>query len=365
MAEPFRIAIDQAAIDDLKARLTNTRWAPDPGNTDWAVGVNGDYLRGLMAYWRDGFDWRAQEAKLNRFPHFRTPIDGAPIHFIHQRGKGPKPIPLILSHGWPWTFFDFAEIIDLLADPVAHGGDAADAFDVVVPSLPGTCFSSPLGERRIGYEQTADLWLRLMRDVLGYDRFGAHGGDSGAYVSSRLGYAHPAHLTGVHLNFPVLPGVSFATLSREMYAPDEVHFYDQRDKTGQHYTHLLVHTLEPQTISYAMHDSPVGQAAWHLHRRRAWSDCNGDVESRFDRDTLLTHFSLIWFTESFGGSVRFYRESDFRQPLKLDQPGPAALTVPTGIAVFPRELVHLSRALAARHCDLRRWTVMPSGGMHL
>jgi len=359
--EPFTIAVPQEEIDALRARLAATRWAPELGNADWSYGVNGAYLRDLAAYWRDGFDWRAQEARMNAFPHFRTEIDGIPIHFIHVRGKGPDPVPLMLNHGWPWTFWDFQDVIAPLADPAAFGGDPADAFDVIVPSLPGFAFSGPLPREGIGYVETADLWVRLMRG-LGYDRFVAHGGDAGAFVSARLGHAHADAMIGVHLNLPVLPGVPFDAIDPDDFGPEERAMFEAQDFEGRHLTHLMVHIHEPQTLAWAMHDSPVGQAAWMLHRRRAWSDCGGDVETRFDKDRLLTHFSLFWFTNSFAGSIRYYRASAFHQPMGLAHHRSPAIEAPTGIAVLPRELGHLPRSLVAAHSDLRHWSILPRGG---
>jgi pimeloyl-ACP methyl ester carboxylesterase len=363
--EPFTVAVPQADIDALHARLAATRWAPEWANDDWSYGVNGTYLRELVRYWREDFDWRTQERAINTFAQFRTEIDGVPIHFVHVRGKGapggPAPRPIVLTHGWPWTFWDFRQVIGPLADPAAYGGDPADAFDVVVPSLPGFTFSTPLPTAGIGYRETAALWVQLMHG-LGYDKFFAHGGDSGAFVSAWLGHAHAEAVSGIHLNFPVIPGVGYGAFDPAEFPPEERAMFDAQDVEGRHHTHLMVHIHEPQTLAWAMHDSPAGQAAWMLHRRRAWSDCHGDVESRFDRDTLLTHLSLIWFTDSFAQSLHFYRASGFHQGMPLAHSRQPAIPVPTAIAVLPRELAHLPRSLVAAHCDLRQWTVFPSGG---
>ncbi len=360
--EPFEINVPQDEINALRTRLANTRWAPEFDNEDWSYGVNGTYLRELMAYWQDGFDWRAQEARINSFPQFRTEIDGVPIHFIHVRGKGPNPVPIILNHGWPWTFWDLKDVIMPLADPAAYGGDPNDAFDVVVPSLPGFAFSGPLSRSGIGYVETADLWVKLMRE-LGYERFVTQGGDAGAFVSARLGHAHPDSIIGVHLSFPVLPGVpneagipaDFTPEERVLAAGDQ-----ERDKTAS--IHLLINAADPQTLAWALHDSPVGQAAWMLVRRRDWSDCHGDVETKFDKDTLLTHFSLYWFTNSFIGSELFCRASGFPAPPALANDRKPELSVPTAVAVMPKDLMHRPRSVFAAHSNLRQWTVFPGGG---
>ena len=219
----FEIDVPQGALDDLADRLARTRFADDFGNDDWQFGVPGDYLRAIVGHWRDHFDWRAQEAAMNRFANYRVDLDGIPVHFVHEPGRGPAPMPLILTHGWPWTFWDYEHLIGPLSDPVRFGGDAADAFDVIVPSLPGTAFSSPLRTPGIGITATADLWARLMRDVLGYERFAAGGGDSGAFVSVRLGHAYAAHVIGVHLNFPAtVTMAALGTISPDDYSTDEL-----------------------------------------------------------------------------------------------------------------------------------------------
>ena len=198
-AESFRIEIPQSQLDDLRRRLESVHWARDFGNDDWRYGTNGVYLRELVDYWLSDYDWRAQERAINAYDHFRVPIDGNPIHFIHAPGKGPSPLPLILTHGWPWSFWDFEQVIGPLTDPEAHGGNPADAFEVIVPSLPGFGFSTPLEQTGINWWRTADLWNELMRDVLGHPRFCAHGGDWGALVTLQLGHRYPDSLHGIHI----------------------------------------------------------------------------------------------------------------------------------------------------------------------
>lgn len=359
--EPFTVDVPQADVEALRTRLAATLWAPERDNEDWSRGVSGTYLRQLVDYWQDGFDWRAQEARINAFPQFRADIDSVPVHFIHLRGKGPAPVPLILTHGWPWSFWDFKDVIAALADPGAHGGDPRDAFHVVVPSLPGFAFSSPLPDDDIGYVETAELWVRLMRE-LGYERFVAHGGDAGAFVSARLGHAHPDAVIGVHLSFPIVPGVPNGPGDPADFTPEERAMAEDADRGPGAVVHAIINSYDPQTLAWALHDSPVGQAAWLLERRRTWSDSHGDVESSFDRDTLLTHFSLYWFTNSFLGSELFCRASDFAAPMPLIDDRKPELHVPTAVAVMPRDLMHRPRAVFKEHSDLRQWTVFPSGG---
>jgi pimeloyl-ACP methyl ester carboxylesterase len=361
--EPFEIAVPQSALEDLADRLARTRFADDFANDDWRFGVPGGYLRTLVEHWRDRFDWRAQEAAMNRFAHHRVELDGVPVHFIHERGRGPDPMPLILTHGWPWTFWDYERLIGPLSDPASHGGDPADAFDVVVPSLPGTAFSSPLRTPGIGVTATADLWVRLMRDALGYDRFAAGGGDSGAFVTVRLGHAHAGHLIGLHLNFPAAVSMAALTTIRpEDYSPEEMPWLEELGAQDRGTAaHMAVHIEDPQTLAWAMNDSPAGLAAWIVERRRNWSDCAGDVERRFTRDQLLTTVALYWLTQTFHTSVRFYAES-FRAPWPLVHDREPPVEVPTAVAVFPRELLRVPRRFMQRQVNLARWTVMPRGG---
>jgi pimeloyl-ACP methyl ester carboxylesterase len=358
---PFKIDIPQIEIDSLRTRLANTRWAPELNNNDWSYGVNGTYLRELTTYWTESFDWRVQEAQINTFPQFLTGIDGLPIHFIHVRGKGPNPVPIILNHGWPWTFWDFKDIIMRLADPAAYGGDPEDAFHVVVPSLPGFTFSGPLPRNGVGYVETADMWVALMRG-LGYERFVTHGGDAGAFVSARHGHAYPKSIIGVHLSFPILPGVPHQAGDPAEYTQEERKLVKGQERGPGAFVHALINATDPQTLAWAMHDSPVGQAAWILLRRRAWSDCHGDVETRFDKDTLLTYLSLYWFTDCFVGTQLFCHASEFAKPMALVNAIKPEISVPTAVAILPKDLLYKPRSLFAAHSDLRQWTVFPSGG---
>ncbi|EPE30080.1 alpha/beta-Hydrolase [Glarea lozoyensis ATCC 20868] len=353
--EPFKISIPQAKIDALHARLNNTNWAPELHNEDWSSGVNGTYLREFTSYWKENFDWRAQEAKMNGFPQFRTEIDGVPIHFIHLKGKGENCVPIILNHGWPWTFWDFKDVIRELAD----GGEGEHSFDVVVPSLPGFCFSGPV-KKSVGYAETAALWVKLMKG-LGYSKFITHGGDAGAFVSARLGHEFPDTILGVHLSFPVLPGVAHESDPAD-FTSEELALAKRQERGPGAFVHVLINAFDPQTLAWGIHDSPVGLAAWLLLRRRAWSDCNGDVETKFDRDTLLTHVSLYWFTNCFIGSQLFCKASEFVRPMELVNKRKPAISVPTAVAILPKDLMCKPRKVVERHCDLRQWTGFPSGG---
>ena len=307
--EPFTIAVPDSVLEDLHQRLDRTRWPLDPGNDDWRYGTNRAWLQDLVAYWRDGFDWRAQEAEMNRFEHFRVVLDDVPIHFLRRQGQGPAPVPIILTHGWPWTFWDFAGVIDALADPAAHGGD----------------------------------W--------------------GASVTAQLGHEFPEHLIGVHLSLPVLLRVSYYSgLSADDYAPEEAGWFEKmQTRMATAASHVAVHTADPQTLAYALNDSPVGLAAWILERRRAWSDHTGDVYDALSRDFLLTNVTLYWVTESIGSTMRYYWEN-WRQSVRVVHDRIPAIEAPTGMAVFPNDLVFVPRRLAEEYTNLVHWTVMPRGG---
>jgi pimeloyl-ACP methyl ester carboxylesterase len=353
-AAPFTVEIPDERLDDLRRRLRSTKWAEDFGNESWRYGVERGWLEGMVEYWAEEFDWRAQEAAINRFPQYRVEIDSIPIHFVHVRGKGPHPMPLILTHGWPWTFWDWKDVIEPLA---------ASGFDVVVPSLPGVGFSTPLRTTGVNGRRVGELWVTLMRDVLGYDRFGAGGGDWGAIVTAELGHAHPQHLSGVWLTLPMIPGVNLRELTRDDFAEDEQWMADRADEARPVIqSHRTVHQFEPQTIAYALADSPAGTAAWIWARRRDWSDCGGDVLSAFDRDFLCTTASIYWLTGTIATSLRLYYEhfqAGTPPPLHDRRP---AIEVPTGFGVFPKELLLLPRALAEELTNLQRWSIMPRGG---
>ncbi|MCB2063539.1 MAG: alpha/beta fold hydrolase [Novosphingobium sp.] len=333
---PYVPHIPEAILTDLQRRLENVRWAPEVGNADWRYGVNGDYLKDLAAYWRDHFDWRAQEAEINRFDHFRTEIDGVPIHFIRQAGEGPAPIPLILSHGWPWTFWDLRHVIGPLSRPEEFGGDPRDAFDVIVPSLPGFGFSGPPGEAGMNFWRNADLWHRLMTEVLGYPRYGAQGGDWGALVTTQLGHKYADSLIGIHLT-NALPLDKFNSernwdLNANAVLPDAPEARAAAIARQRKFaSHVAVHVIDPQTLAWMAQDSPVGLLAWLLERRRAWSDCGGDIESRFTRDELLVNATIYWATETFASSVRYYADTA-NYPWSPSHDRSPVVETPTGIS---------------------------------
>lgn len=360
--EPFRVNVPDDVLDDLQLRLKLTRWTDDFANLGWQYGTNTAYLKELVAYWIEDYDWRKQERAINAYPQFRTEIDGMPIHFIYMRGKGPHPKPLILSHGWPWTFWEYRKVIGPLSDPGAYGGDPADAFDVVVPSLPGHGFSTPLRKTGVNFWRTSGIWVELM-GRLGYPRFAAHGADWGALVTADLGHRYPERMMGVH--FPMMLPLdlfSGGTPAPEDYDPDEApmaarlqHFF----ATESAYSSLQ--STKPQTIAAALNDSPAGLASWIVEKQRSWSDCHGDVETRFSKDDLLTTLMIYWVTQSYGTSARYYYEAahDPWTPVHGRMP---VVEAPVGISVMPEEVCSAPRRWAQRYYNLKQMRHHASGG---
>jgi pimeloyl-ACP methyl ester carboxylesterase len=361
--EPFNIEVPDSALVDLRERLNRTRLAPEFANDGWLYGTNGSYLAELIEYWADGYDWRVHEASINKFANFKTTIDGVPIHFIYEKGKGPNPTPLILSHGWPWTFWDWHKVIGPLTDPVAYGGNAEDSFDVVVPSLPGYGFSNPLTTSGMNFWRTADLWVSLMRDVLGYDKFAAGGGDWGAILTAQLGHKYAEHMIGVYMHLMIPLDVFNGQLpDKSVYAPSEQKNFERNENFfTEESGYSALQSTKPQTIAFALNDSPAGLCSWILEKRRTWSDCDGDVERRFSKDDLLTTMSIYWFTQSYGTSARYYYECVHNpwQPAHNRSP---VVEAPTGIGVFQQEVILMPRAWAQEYYNLKHWTEMESGG---
>jgi pimeloyl-ACP methyl ester carboxylesterase len=366
--EPFRIEIPQPDVDDLRSRLTNTRFPHDYLNDDWSYGTGADYLRTLVEHWIHRYDWRAVEAQMNRYDHYRATIEDVPVHFMRVPGKGPDPLPVLLSHGWPWTFWDFHRVIGPLTDPAAHGGDERDALELIIPSLPGFGFSTPV-HRCLGVPDDARILHTLMRDVLGFNRFGAAGCDWGSAISAYLSHGYAADLIGAHMTEPHFLSISHEVLTPECYGVDEEGWHARNlERTGKAYAHIGLGVSEPQTTAYAFNDSPAGLAAWIAEKRFRWSDSRGDIGNVFTLDDICTTASLYWFTQSMGSSMRIY--SDTLRPAG-DHTGFGLVTMhdrmpvleaPTGLAVFPEELVRMPKQIAQRYSNLVHWTVFDSGG---
>jgi pimeloyl-ACP methyl ester carboxylesterase len=351
---PFQIQVAEAVLTDLGERLAKTRWPDALPGVAWAYGTDRAYLQELVSYWRDRYDWRAQERFLNTFPQFSAEIDGVHLHFLHVKGHGANPMPLLLTHGWPGSFFEMYKIIGPLTDPARYGGDPADAFDLVVPSLPGYGFSGPTSVPEVTVARIATVFAALMRD-LGYQRFGAYGSDWGLYITAALARSYAERVIGLYLSMQPARGV----LSTEATTDAERRWLEQRaqwlwEESG--YSHIQ--ETRPQTLAYGLNDSPVGLAGWIVEKFHAWSDCHGEIERAFTKDELLTVVMIYWVTQTINSSIRLYYETYHHRDMTLTE----RVDVPTGIAVFRDELPTPPRSLAERLYKLHRWTEMREGG---
>jgi microsomal epoxide hydrolase len=355
---PFRIAVPDADLADLRARLDRFRAPSAIAGAGWAQGMDAAFLHTLATHWRRAFDWRAIEAALNRLPQFTAEGQAGAIHFVHFKGVGRNPVPVVLTHGWPSTFVELLPLGQRLANPAADGLPHEVSFDVVIPSLPGYGFSAPPTTFGTNVQAIADDWVTLM-GALGYPEFIAHGGDIGAGVSTALAQRHPERLRGLHLNF--IPGSYRPHVpDPAQLAPEEQSYLSQRaawlEQEGG-YSHLQ--STKPDTLAAALNDSPLGLAAWIIEKFRAWSDCDGDVLNRFTLDELLTTVSIYWFTGSMPSAMRLYWEGR-RKPLQF---GPTdRIRTPVAVAHFPREVWLPPRPYVERGYDVVRWTEMPAGG---
>jgi pimeloyl-ACP methyl ester carboxylesterase len=354
----FEVPYSEAAVDDLRHRLERTRWPDAIQGSRWDYGVSLNYMKEICRYWKDEFDWRRQIENMSAFHHYRYASRGVGIHFIHERGKGPAPIPLILTHGWPGSFLEMLKVIPMLADPASCGANAADAFDVIVPSLPGYGFSDRPTESGVNTLRIAEIWIELMKE-LGYERLAAHGGDWGADVTTLLGLRHPERVIGIHLNSippytPYLEPGTVLSKVEQAFLNDASRWYEQCGA----YDHIQKTT--PQTVAYGLTDSPAGLAAWILEKFRDWGDCDGDVERRFTKDELLSNVTLYWMTQTIHSSCRLYYE-DNRNPLHFQKGD--YVTVPCGIARFPkREGPPPPKRWVERGYNIQHWTEMSRGG---
>ena len=350
---PFRIDVPQTTLDDLQRRLDSTRWPAQLEAAAWNYGANLTYIRELCNYWRNGYDWRTQEARVNAFPQFLCEVDGVDVHFVHVRGKGTNPFPLLLVHGWPGSIVEFLDVIGPLTDPARFGGDPLNSFDVVIPALPGFGFSGKPRVRGWGITRIAAAFDRLMTVVLGYERYGVQGGDWGGITAAKMGSAHADHVAAIHLNFVIAqppPG----DLSAEEQAQVARSAAFQAQETG----YSAVQGTRPDSLTLAQTDSPAGLAAWIIEKFRVWSDCDGDVEKAFTRDALLTNVMFYWAPESVASAARIYYEAR-NDPASFRF---GKVEVPTGVAAFPKEPWNAPRRWAEQRYDIRRWTVMPRGG---
>ena len=356
--EEFRVDVPQADVDDLAVRLARTRWPSALPGAEWERGVPVGYLRELAAYWRDGFDWRAQEARLNSYPQYTTRIDGQRIHFLHVKSLEPDATPLLLIHGWPGSVVEFLNVIGPLSDPRGHGLDPALAFDLVIPSLPGFGFSGPVTGPGWGSRRIATAFATLMRR-LGYERYGAQGGDFGAFVAPDLGRVDPEHVIGIHVNAATVGFIPFGDIPEEELATftpaEQQRVQLMRRFLAEGNGYFQIQATRPQTLSYGLADSPAGQLAWIVEKFKEWTSSAHELpEDAIARDDILADVSLYWFTETAGSSANIYYESMHGS----DWPTPSA--VPTGVAVFAQDIA--IRRYAEQANDIVHWSEFDTGG---
>jgi microsomal epoxide hydrolase len=361
-ASRFTINVPQPTLDDLQTRLSRTRWA-DEIDDGWNWGTDRGELGALIDHWAHRFDWRSQEAAMNRLAQFRAEINGFTVHFIHERGAGPDPLPIVLTHGYPDSFLRFAKIIPMLTHPEEHGGSAADAFDVVVPSLPGFGFSEKPSKPGVIFH-VGDLWHALMTDALGYTQFAALGGDWGSTVTEQLARSHAKSLVGIHLT-----DVPFWHLFQKPKdaSHEEQNYLEATTKWQQtDGAYALIQGNRPYTLARGLNDSPIGLASWIVDKFHAWSDCDGNVETKFTKDELLTNVTLYWVTGTIGSSFLPYADFVKSGPLTWTIEGIkqwlGSTDVPAAFAMFPKDISHPPREWAERFFNVQRWTEMPRGG---
>jgi pimeloyl-ACP methyl ester carboxylesterase len=357
--QPYTINVPQAVLDDLRERLARTRWPDEVEGAGWDYGANLAYMRELVDYWRTSFDWRAQEQAMNAFNHFRAELDGLAIHYIHEQGQGPRPIPLLLTHGWPSSFAEMLKIIPLLTDPGRYGADPADSFDVVVPSVPGFGFSDPPRRRGMTRSRVADVWVQLMAG-LGYRRFAAHANDIGAVITGFIARDYPDRLIGFHTLMPHFPPPSFGPTDPPMSTAEQAFAALLNQWEQEEGGYNLIQETRPQTLAYSLNDSPAGLAAWIIEKWRAWGTAQGVLERHFTKDELLTNITIYWATQTANSSSRSYYERA-RDPRRFG--ANPRITVPVGVALTTEASQRAPREWVERvYTDIRRWTEVERGG---
>jgi len=353
---PMKVHVTGDVLDDLRYRLAHTRWPDQIPGSGWGNGTDSAYLRELCEYWRTRFDWRAQEERFNAYEHRLTEIDGQTVHFIHARSPEPGALPLVITHGWPGSVAEFLDIIGPLSDPRSHGGDPADAFHVVCPSIPGYGWSGPTHESGWDVRRVAEAWKVLMAR-LGYERYGAQGGDWGAMISGQLALIDAEHMAGLHLNMPI--GWPPAEGGDDLTDQEQADLADLTEFMSEGTAYQQIQGKNPQTLGYGLNDSPAGLAAWIVEKFHVWTDHGGDLEDAVSRDQILTNLTVYWVTGTIGSSVRLYCES---QRSGRFPPMGERVEVPTAAAVFPKEILRMPRAWLEAAYNIVRYTRFEHGG---
>jgi pimeloyl-ACP methyl ester carboxylesterase len=354
--QPFKIEVAQETLDDLQQRLKKTRWPDEVKEANWDYGTNLGYLKTLVEYWQNTFDWRQQEASINQFAQYYTTVDGLGIHFIYERAKSSNSMPLLMLHGWPSTFYQMVKIIPMLTNPASYGNDSALSFDVIVPSLPGYGFSEQPKKRGMGLSEIAELMHKLMTTKLGYQRYATRSGDLGAGVTQQMVLMYPEAIIGNHTSGtnPYVGEVPDNLTEAEQKFVENVERWQQEEMA-----YALLHSTKPQTLAYGLNDSPVGLAAWIIEKFRRWSDCNGDVETRFTKDELLTNVMIYWVTQTINSSIRLYYE------VAHTQANWGWVDVPTAIIMPSKDMFPTPREWLERSSRLDRWIETERGGHFL
>lgn len=355
--ERFHIHVADEILDDLKYRLDHIRWPEQVDNDGWERGTELSYLKSLVSYWKDHYDWRAKESELNRLSQYCCHIDGIDVHFVHERGKGPNPLPIILTHGWPDSYLRYEKIIPLLTDPASCGGNPEDSFDVIVPSLPGFGFSSRPKHSGVNNFRVSEMWAKLMTQHLGYSKFAAAGGDIGSGVTRYLAANHPEQLFGIHLTDIGIIRVLMTATDQAKLSEEELKYKKNASAwIAEEGGYMSLQSTRPQTLAYGLTDSPVGLASWIIEKFRAWSDCNGNLEQKFSKDELITHMMIYWVTNTAMSAANIYYENSHSLPPL------GYIEVPTGIALFPADILLPPQEWAVRNLNVTRWTTLPRGG---
>jgi len=373
--DPFSVQVPEEDLDDLRDRLRRTRWPRSFPQMGWDYGANTEYMKELVSYWLEGFDWRAREAEINRYPHFKADVDGIGVHFMHIPGRGPDPTPLCMLHGYPWSWATFLRIIPMLVDPAAHGGDAEDSFTLIIPSLCGFCLSDQVERRGFSFQHHPAVYRAILRE-LGYDRYGLYGGDWGGIITFPWGHQFPGDLIGIHINYmgqrmrdevpedekhpDIIRGFGLQNAPIRPRDPDSLRFWKAAEKfwmDDSGYSH--VNMTVPQSFAHLVADSPVGAAAWIVEKYHAWSDWDEHFEEIFSKDELLTNIMLYWINNTFGTAIRIYYESHHH--LWKVKPG-ERIEVPTGVLSFPKDIVPLIESRAKSYYNVTRFREMEKGG---
>ena len=357
MKQPYTIHVDSFVLDDLCHRLARTRWTNDISNDNWETGTNLKYLKELCDYWSHGFNWKKNEAFLNSFSHFTTTIDGMGIHFIHEKGKGEKRIPLLLIHGFPDSFVRFLKLIPLLTAPDENGF----SFDLIIPSIPGYGFSEIPTEPGMDLVRIASLFAKLVTEELGYSNFIVHGGDWGSGIAEQIAVNHPEYLLGVHLLD--IPWYHLFSITPENMTDAEKKYMQAGQQWSQkEAAYAMIQSTKPQTLGYALNDSPAGLASWIIEKFYLWSDCKGNLENCYTKDELLTNLTIYWATQTINSAIRLYYEVAVAMQQAAKEKEIRRVEIPTAAAIFPLDLIAAPREFAERIFNIQQWTEMPEGG---